>query len=135
MYNHCEKERLFAGFDQVETFVSGPATISGYSVAFPRTILLIVKDVSCRITWQGISVIDYDEDYRIKRWQDYWNEDEFERQWKGCQWPTDAELAAAAATTASSTDAAAATATATATAAAKSAKPVKVKSGKSKEEL
>jgi hypothetical protein len=84
-------------------------------------------------------VIDYDEDYRIKRWQDYWNEDEFERQWKGCQWPTDAELAAAAATTASPTDAAvAATATATATAAAKSAKPAKpakVKSGKSKEEL
>ena len=91
MYSHCEKERLFAGFDQVEAFVSGPTTISGFTVAFPRTILLIVKDVSCRMTWQGIAVIDYDEEYRIKRWQDYWNEEEFERQWKGCQWPVDDE--------------------------------------------
>jgi hypothetical protein len=89
MYNHCERDRFFSGFDQVEAFVSGPTTISGFTVAFPRTILLIVKDVSCRMTWQGIAVIDYDEEYRIKRWQDFWNEDEFERQWKGCQWPAD----------------------------------------------
>jgi hypothetical protein len=81
MYNYCEKERLFSGFDQVEAFVSGPATISGFTVAFPRTILLVVKDVSCRMTWQGIAVVDYNEDYLITRWQDYWNEEEFERQW------------------------------------------------------
>jgi len=91
MYSHCEKERLFAGFDQVEAFVSGPVTISGFTAAFARTILLVVKDVSCRMTWQGIAVVDYDEEYRIKRWQDYWNEEEFERQWKGCQWPVDDE--------------------------------------------
>jgi len=77
----------------IKWFVSGPVTISGFSVAFPRTILPIVKDVSCRMTWQGISVIDYESDYRIKRWQDFWNEDEFERQWKGCQWPTEEEEA------------------------------------------
>ena len=91
MYSHCEKERHFAGFDQVEAFVSGPVTISGFTAAFARTILLVVKDVSCRMTWQGIAVVDYDEEYRIKRWQDYWNEEEFERQWKGCQWPVDDE--------------------------------------------
>jgi len=91
MFSHCENERIFGGFDQVEAFVSGPVTISGFSVAFPRTILLIVKDISCRMTWQGISVIDYESDYRIKRWQDFWNEDEFEGQWKGCQWPTEEE--------------------------------------------
>merc|ERR1712093_940119 len=50
MYNHCERDRFFSGFDQVEAFVSGPTTISGFTVAFPRTILLIVKDVSCRMT-------------------------------------------------------------------------------------
>jgi len=86
MHKQCENGRIFGGFEQVETFISGPHHISGYSVAFPRTILLVVKDTPCRITWQGHSVLHFGDDYRILHWEDYWNEEEFEEQWKGCQW-------------------------------------------------
>ncbi len=104
IYDYCESQRLFSGFDQVEAFISGPVYISGNTAAFHRTFLLVVKDVPCRMTWQGIATLDFNSDYLITKWRDYWEEAEFERQWKGCQFPpiedeelADADLLAAAA--------------------------------------
>ena len=97
MFRSCEESTFFSHFAQVETFVSGPLYFSGpNTVAFQHTFLFVTNETICRTTLHGIAVIEYQyyqkeghskKQVLIKDWKDYWDQEDFDKQLKGCSWP------------------------------------------------
>jgi len=99
IYNWC-KARWETPYKQVEVFVTGELFVDfskenksppSYAVAFDRTILLVNHNF-CRVSWHGITELEFDEEFRITKWKDFFNVQELELHLKDCEFPSESEL-------------------------------------------
>jgi hypothetical protein len=56
------------------------------AVAFERTTLL-VTNTFCRVTWTGITTMDFTSDYKLKRVRDFYDADALKEQLIDCELP------------------------------------------------
>jgi len=71
IFQHC-KTYLEEPFQQLEIFITSPLYFSGYSVSFTRTILL-VNHYNCRVPWLGITTLTFTDNFKISKWQDFYD--------------------------------------------------------------
>jgi len=85
-----------APYMQVELFITSPLFFdlskankspSTYSVAFQRTILLVTHHY-CRVSWQGITELEFDEEFRIKLWKEFYDLEALDSALEDCTFPS-----------------------------------------------
>lgn len=83
IFRHCEAFWKNA-FQEVEIFITSPIYYVGKnSVAFQRTILYLTHQ-NCRISQSGITTLDFEENFLIKKWKNYYNFEEFTKKLDNC---------------------------------------------------
>jgi len=90
LYQHC-KTSMEDAYNEMEIFITSPLYFSGYSVSFSRTILLLTHNY-CRLASHGITTFTFLEDnFKIRRWQDFYDANELKNHLAQCQFPIDTE--------------------------------------------
>ncbi|EFA85971.1 hypothetical protein PPL_01204 [Heterostelium album PN500] len=85
IFSRCEKF-IIENFNQMQTYITGPAHVVGYNAAFERTTLFMTKN-NCRLYSRGIVTIQYDKDFKIKVLKDFFDADELVAKYQSCQFP------------------------------------------------
>jgi len=71
IFTYC-KSHMEEAFQQVEIFVTSPLFFSGHTVSFTRTTLLLTH-LNCRVSWHGITILTFTEDFKISKWQEFYD--------------------------------------------------------------
>jgi len=71
IFHHC-KNFWEEAFQEMEIFTTSPLFFNGYSVSFSRTILILTHE-NCRLPWHGITTLTFNEEYKISKWQDFYD--------------------------------------------------------------
>jgi len=73
IFHHC-KSHWEESFQQMDIFITSPLYFNDHSVSFSRSILFLTHE-NCRITCHGTTIISFTNEYKISKWQDFYDAD------------------------------------------------------------
>jgi hypothetical protein len=83
IYRYCEALWQKA-FQEIEIFITSPHYyLSEHTVAFERTILYLTHE-NCRVSSQGITILEFNDAFLIKKWRDIYNKEELNQRLDKC---------------------------------------------------